>query len=296
MIYGALERGGIERPLVYELRRPLTGPQELEVCRRYQEGEIQTALAGEFGASRPGIVEVLKRHGVQRRTRSEANRRHQCNHSFFNAIDTEVKAYWLGMMAADGCISGRNALKLALACCGREHLARFRCALQSEHPIKEYSHLDRPRNQRRTISSFVVVSAELTTALANQGVTPAKTWTLRWPEHLEDDLLRHYLRGYIDGDRGFYVSRSLGAKRATDRRARIWFAITGNKQFLLGCQQYLVRSCSLSYTKLAGRADTNALALHYTGARQTSRIFRLLYDDATVWLPRKRDKVAPYIL
>lgn len=50
-------------------------------------------------------------------------------------------------------------------------------------------------------------------------------------------------------------------------------------------------------TKISPHRESPGIAtLSYGGARQVSRIFHLLYDEATVYLPRKLDAVRPYIL
>lgn len=59
--------------------------------------------------------------------------------TFFSVIETEEKAYWLGFIAADGCIrknkSGSYELSIHLAEKDIEHLAAFKSAIQSDHKI-----------------------------------------------------------------------------------------------------------------------------------------------------------------
>jgi hypothetical protein len=81
-----------------------TEAQKEEICRRYLQGEGSYALAREFGVAGFTVSRLLNQRGIKRRFGSEAHRTHSANHSFFNTIDTEEKAYWLGFLAADGCI------------------------------------------------------------------------------------------------------------------------------------------------------------------------------------------------
>lgn len=51
------------------------------------------------------VYKILKENNVKVRTMSEAAMKYTCNESFFNTIDCEEKAYWLGVLYADGNIS-----------------------------------------------------------------------------------------------------------------------------------------------------------------------------------------------
>ncbi len=70
----------------------------------------------------------------------------------------------------------------------------------------------------------------------------------------------------------------------------------GSEAFCLGAQRYLIEAVGTRKTKLyVPKNSLNIRTLSYCGARQVSRIFHLLYDNATIWLPRKRDKVIDHI-
>ena len=66
------------------------------------------------------------------------------NKDFFNKIDTEEKAYWLGFLYADGCIVTRSkckkvtpmSLELVLSSIDINHLYKFLNSLESNIEIK----------------------------------------------------------------------------------------------------------------------------------------------------------------
>lgn len=261
----------------------LTKPQIKEVCQRYQAGENSQELADAFGISKQAICGLLRRHNVAIREQSINKRIYTGNHAFFSSVDTEEKAYWLGFIAADGCISspqeGSASLSLALALKDKEHLQRLQCALESNHPVKEYVY------PYRQFVKITIRSQQITDDLAYYGIVPAKTFAHSWPK-LSDELLVHFLRGYVDGDGGFH-------RTIDNRRPDAWgytFEITSNKPFLEACQQFLMRKCDLSQTRLDQRhSDTFIFILRYGGRRQVARIGKMLYEHATVYLPRKHD-------
>src|SRR5262249_45408126 len=140
--------------------RKLTHEQITDVCLRYQAGESSIHLGQVFGISTRAVCGLLQRRGIQRRSQAEAHRIYTCNHKFFQAITTEIQAYWLGFLAADVSITPRKALALKLAPKDREHRVRFADALQSTHPILPY------RNGAYMSVRIYIASPELTLHLA----------------------------------------------------------------------------------------------------------------------------------
>jgi DNA-binding XRE family transcriptional regulator len=98
------------------------------------------------------------------------------------------------------------------------------------------------------------------------------------------------LRGYFDGDGCWHV-------RLPQRLAPVLrWEIIGNERFCLGAQQYLIETIGLRTTKLD--CPPNALRIRrltYSGRNQASRIHHLMYDGATIYLPRKRERVRPFV-
>lgn len=113
------------------------------------------------------------------------------NHAFFDVIDSEEKAYWLGFLLADGSthkIGNKNrAVRLELAARDGDHVRKFQTAVGSKSPVSE--------NKRKHPSvSLAFTSERIGTILA-----AAKT-EMTLPANVPGDLLRHWLRGYWDGD------------------------------------------------------------------------------------------------
>lgn len=207
-------------------------------------------------------------------------RLYRCNDDYFGTVKTQERAYWLGFLAADGCVKhnrGSLVVAVALAEQDRGHLERFREALGITAPV---------HTETSTASCRVqVYSAQLAEDLSRFGVVPRKSATIRWPE-LPPDLLSHYLRGYFDGDGCVHVPKSAPVYRS-------WFSIVSNTEFLLGLQAYLGETLGFGANKF-GRWNKTAgyeyAALAYSGLRQLEAFYRLIYGGATVWLPRKREK------
>lgn len=137
---------------------------------------------------------------------------------FFDNIDTEEKAYWLGFIMADGYTrlnKKNNPAQTSIEINKKdiEILNAFKNSVKSNHIIRERS--------RRTITgktselcSITISSQHFTSKLISYGVIPNKTYIGFINEEIFNDneeLIFHYLRGYSDGDgtinknRGSYV-------------------------------------------------------------------------------------------
>ena len=78
------------------------------------------------------IRNLLKRKGIKIIGFRNA---YPVNEEYFSVIDSAEKAYWLGMLYADGSVTSKNQLWLGLK--DKEHIEKFKTFLQSKHKIQE---------------------------------------------------------------------------------------------------------------------------------------------------------------
>lgn len=260
----------------------LSDADHVEIIRRYESGESGRRICKNYDVHNTTIYNILRDHGVKARS----SRRYQCNQHFFDRIDSETKAYWLGFIGADGNVSANPksaTLTISLSAKDREHLLRFQDALQSNYRI--YGHMSMPGTLVTAsfpMTTLCVNSVKLLDGLKQHGVHPRKSLTYEWPDSLPDHLLSHYLRGYFDGDGSFIASPPYYN-----------FHLLGSQNFMVGAHQYLVRKLELPQARL--RRAGRAYSLTYRGRRQVSRIARLMYANATIRLERKYAKIKPIL-
>ena len=65
------------------------------------------------------VSQSPKRWGIKTRSLSDSHKVYYLNENYFEKIDTEEKAYWLGFIYADGYITG-DKLGISLAKCDKE--------------------------------------------------------------------------------------------------------------------------------------------------------------------------------
>ena len=79
------------------------------ILDRYNAGESVLSISYDFPErSYWSISEEIKASGIAVRGNDFTARKYRCNETYFDHIDSESKAYWLGFIYADGCISNNG--------------------------------------------------------------------------------------------------------------------------------------------------------------------------------------------
>ena len=212
-------------------------------------------------------------------------RKYNFNEHYFDSIDCQEKAYWLGFFAADGYNHrDKGCIEFRLHKQDREILERFRTCLGADNPIGLY---------KETYCNLCLYSKHLCEKLAEYGLNQAKTYNLQLPT-IERSLMRHFIRGYFDGDGCFSVIKRSDRKNPNSKIFQ--FNITGMEKPLLIIQQYLVDNVGVVKNSLKKRKSTVAVTLHYSGRNVCKKILDHLYKDSTVYLQRKYNKYKEYCI
>ena len=90
-----------------KIREDKMKDHEDEVINRYLAGKSEQSIADSFNCDNSTISRILTRNHIETRFH------YTVDHTFFDKIDTEIKAYILGYFTADGCnYSGNNIVSI----------------------------------------------------------------------------------------------------------------------------------------------------------------------------------------
>lgn len=245
------------------------------VIEMYNSGMYLRDISNYFHCRVTKITDILHSAGI--RTNNEGKYLNRlANTTYFNVIDSEVKAYLLGFVTADGSVgarAGRNfgkTLRLEL----QESDESILDLLSSELNIKSKKYY-RNKNGKVTVS-VGISSTEIVNSLEKYGVVANKTYILESLfMDLPDDLLRAYLRGLFDGDGSLYISSGI---------------VHGN--FTEGLKHIVVQFRDIINSKI-GIENTTKIQCNngvYHAVWNGSNCVKLceyLYKDAKYFLPRK---------
>lgn len=218
-------------------------------------------------------------------------RKHFFDEDYFENIDTEEKAYWLGFIAADGSVvksSEYNSYRLYinLSHVDEGHLEKFRNAVgASDVKFQKYTSTKGFSNSNGTTTSRIVLNSfKMCKDLAKYNIHQRKSYDIEMP-NIDNNLIPHYLRGLFDGDGSYHYHYDV-----KNNRYRYMFEIvSANKIFVEQIQQYLL-SVGIK-TNLYYRKEFNYFRLMTASKRELLKLIDLLYYNATVYLDRKYEKV-----
>lgn len=249
------------------------------VTARYAAGDSFAAIASEEHMSEERVGRLLRDAGVTVRKACKP-RTYTHDPHFFDAITDEARAYWLGFIYADGCVTTGNRLQVTLAAKDAGHLSKLRDALSSTHPVT-ISTRKCGFAAAGMMAAFSIRCCDLADGLARHGVTPRKSHTAR-PPALPPELLRHFWRGVMDGD-GF-ISTAGGT---------LTVGVTGNRET---CDGFAEWARSLISTHANVKANHSIWTFAVGGSHLPSELLALLYEGATVALDRKATMASEAIL
>ena len=238
------------------------------------------------GLSRCSISSLLRKWKVPIKDKHNRCRKYFVDNNYFNKIDTEEKAYWLGFLYADGCVfkSKTGEKKLQLKSIDKEVVDNFTKLLNSTYPIKISFNI---RNGIKYYYYFVyITSHSLVDSLIKLGCGYKKTFKLKFPRSnvLPVALRSHFMRGYFDGDgcvTTFY--------RKGTNKVQLSSNICGTQRF---CKQFQSHLPFIQLGKVHFVRNISKLNWYKT---DSMKFYTFLYTGATIFLTRKRKKFEDFI-
>lgn len=124
-------------------------------------------------------------------------------------------------------------------------------------------------------------------------IVPKKSLILTFPTQVPTNLIRHFLRGYSDGDGCIYNNHFKNKKTINT----IW-KIVSTKQFCEQTAEILKEELGINCSQSLSRPKTNQITtvLSVGGNLQSRKVLNWLYQDATIYIPRKYDKYLEFQL
>ena len=267
-----------------EKQRRLSHEEKTELFEMFKTGKYSgNQLTNYFPISQVAINALLRRNGYDAKSASELKRKYPIVEDFFDDINTEEKAYILGLLYADGYNdTNRNSVSLGLKETDREILDKITVLIQPTKPLQYINTQNNGFKNSQNQYRLVMESRKISQRLIELGCGKAKTHNLVFPTgtQVPKYLQRHFIRGYFDGD----------GSVSGDKQKQLSFV--GTIDFLLHLQQILIEELGFSKTKLDQRhkeREDEIRSLRYCGINQCITFRDWLYKDATICMERKKN-------
>lgn len=174
------------------------------IIKLYTEDKLSACELGRrFGLSDGCIRYFLRRNHIEVRP-PYAPTKYQIDDNYYEKIDNQEKAYFLGWIASDGCFVERlNAIILNLQARDIEILEKFKKSLKSDAPIFVYERPKSFENKKQEMGKYCKFSfsnKKIGNDIKQYGITEAKSLTLKWPPNLPEEYIWAFCRGWFEGD------------------------------------------------------------------------------------------------
>lgn len=217
-------------------------------------------------------------------------KKYNYDENFFENIDSEEKAYFLGLMYADGCITKTQSrickniqYKVNLGMLDIDLLELFKTCLKGNYIIK-----NRVLKNSKIFYTTSLTSKKMVEDLERLGCIERKSLVLKFPD-LPSELVSDFIRGYFDGDGSIFSSiQKVKRGNAIFTYIRPIVHICGTKEFL----NSLITILNLPTTciKKEKRRITNCWYIRFDSFSRVQMFYDFLYHNKKFFLNRKKQK------
>lgn len=232
--------------------------------------------------------------------------RYSFNEHYFDIIDDEHKAYWLGFIWCDGYMAIRNRnnrisyeFKLSLADHDYRHIEKFNNDIDGSYDVKHYK-CNGFAGRSEAMEARILITNQYFGKLLvdNYGIIPNRTSCSSLLSRVPDHLMKHFIRGIIDADGSFYhYVVEEPHKYGTYTVQKCIVDIGGQPELLKAIEQHLIKNnivndCERKIHKrhVEDGRDGAYRNLKFCGKNQAVALLHYIYDEATIYLDRKYDK------
>lgn len=257
-----------------------------KIVKEHINGKLMKDIEKEYNISHSTIYRYMKKHNII--FKNEHGRKNKFNQDYFETIDTEHKAYWLGFIYADGSVSNTgsgntktNRLTINISNKDIELLEAFCDDINISRDII-YTYEPKGTYSTNLMSKIYINSIKLCSDLAKLGVHPNKTGSLSSLPNISEEYIPHFIRGFFDGD---------GWCTCSDKTSNLGFV--GDYDFLSEINNVLKNKANTSNRVLKDepRREYQIFYLRYSSLKDYKLLYKYLYSDSTIYLNRKRLKV-----
>lgn len=201
------------------------------------------------------------------------NRKH-ITKNYFTDIDNEIKAYAFGFFWADGCINTHKSFTVRLQNCDENILKKFFEYFGGSLHNRAFK--DKRSNKIYEQKEWIIHDVVFIQSLLNVGFR-------KTIEKIPSNLLNHFLRGLIDGDGSYVLS-----KRNKIETITISSFFEDDFKHVKEITKFVK---SVIYKKIQ-KEKSKSVVLSFLGKQEEKiKLLNWIYKDATIFLERKFNKI-----
>lgn len=229
------------------------------------------------GLSNPTVIKILNELGIERH-RKAAIYNPNMNERYFHFVDSETKAYLLGLLITDGnvFVGGGGGRQASISISQNESDSWI-----LELFLNEVGSNTSVGNDGRGTFMAAIRSDIMARDLKRYGVVPNKTLNCFLPQ-IDPSLMPHLVRGILDGDGNITSTyTALGKHKHA-------ISFCGAHRLMADLSSYLSDEVGISAAKVYDYSDRHLSEVKWQSIRDVSALGEWLYKNATICFERKK--------
>lgn len=241
-----------------------------EILQMREQKMSLRSIGKKLGFSHDSVSDMLIRHGED-----TSKFIYNIDDTFFEKIDTEEKAYCLGLWMSDG-----NLYSTVLTLCmtDLDVIEKVKKAVNYGGII--YT-IEPKKTNHKTKYAIHFNCKKMSQDITKYGITPNKSLTLQFPSKdlIPENLVKHLIRGIHDGD---------GSLHYYEKYKQWTISFVGTLEVMRGIEE---RSGAKGQYYFHG-GDRNSNTWKWCIRKQSDiiKFLHWMYDDSTIYMDRKYKK------
>ena len=257
-----------------------------EIISLYNQGIGSHRISKQLGISKTTVLDYLRKLDINRRENNgNLQRKYDLDFSYFTEINTEEKAYILGILCADGS-TYKDEYKVSIGLVEKDLpvLEFIKEQLGYTGPLY-YNNRNSKNEKWQNTYTLSISSKQIWEDCQKWGLLINKTFKTTFPLTIPKGFYKDFIRGYFDGDG--YVSK---------KGYRIELVGTEELLIEIANQIHFNTGYTWSYNrKRHPERNNNIITLVYAGKNKCKAIAEYLYPVDTLFgMKRKKDKLLSF--
>lgn len=171
----------------------------VKVIKMYLDNNPLNKVCKELGLGYGTGFDILEYHKIPKRESNDLTKTKMKDERFFEKIDTEEKAYFLGWLYSDGNVC-KKMKTISIDLHGKD--------MEILEKLNDLIYFERKCYKYREKAKLLLCRKIMCEDFLNKGCMPAKTYILKFPtiDQVPENLLPHFIRGLWDGDGTWFFS------------------------------------------------------------------------------------------
>lgn len=262
-------------------RKIITEELKQEIIKYYlSQPMTMKQVEDKYELSHPTITKILK--DVPKYTKAKLNNPNLREH-FFQDINEEAKAYFLGLLISDGNVFKDNT--------GRQASISITLDLKDEYMLEKFKEVLQANTSvgydGRGCGQIAVRSNIMAEDLAKYGVIPRKSYSTYLPK-ISHEMMPHLIRGIFDGDGNIMAKPDPN----NDGHNRFLHSISfcGTHKLMEDISNYSFEYLNLKQKPLVyDYKDRQLSELKIQNIKDMQTFGDWMYNSSIIYLSRKKD-------